>query len=235
MTQRTIRATGNGSIVFPERCSSNLGEGGNYREDSLTLAGKKEGAGKVPAVRAAQNLKHICFTTDPEVKYSGNDRSELAYMPMIKLNSTINLDFEIRIPKKSPIHKIGNMCYLMQLWQCSPFPPIAGIRIKEGTSHGIDFAIRRNRDAILVEGERILTPGAWHRFKVVLRPSLNSSGFFNITIDDVAVASYSGPIGVASTICANPSCRVKFGLYKTNSPGDRFEVNYRNLVMRLPA
>lgn len=230
-----VQMSGTGRLVSPEKCSPTIGAGANYVENRERLAGKCEHGGEAPQILKHKRNPYIRFTTNQR-SGRGNDRAELAYTPMLRFGQEYLISYRIRIPRWAPTHKRGQMFYPLQIWQCSPLSPIAGMRVVQGTSHEVDWIVRSQNSKTPVIAQQKLTPGRWHRVDLTLRPALNSSGLFKVSLDGKQVGQYRGPYGSDKNRCSSPrnseSWRVKFGIYKSNNPAQRYVVDFDDLVVK---
>lgn len=225
------------SISSPEECSSSIGAGGNLIENGKTFAGKCEGAGLAPKISGPRDLaKYIQFTNDSNYSGGSTTRSELAitseYFPF---NEVLYVGFNLMIPAN--VDYTDEFFYLMQLWQCSPASPIAGIRLSRGAgnSHTINFMTRGDyREGSFATHH--LAPGAWH--SVILQYTVNprnGDGKVALWLDHngtpiVENTSYGFfNVGVCSPRVRPPQhFRIKFGMYKGDEPGRKFDVRIDN-------
>jgi hypothetical protein len=228
----TFSVSGDGKIEGSKDCAPRIGNGGNYVEGKTRLAGKCEKGGVSPKIASEGNNRFLIFNTSG-AEGGGNDRSELAYTPMMPFDQTHNLSFRFRIPKDAPVHRSGQMFYPLQFWQCSTLSPIAGMRIVQGTSHEVDFMTRSQNSSSPVIGRQKLVPGQWYSMDVTLKPSLSSNGLMQVKIDGKEVANFKGSYGADPKRCSvsNPQWRVKFGIYKSNNPGPKYEIHYDDFKM----
>lgn len=231
-----VQSSATSSIEASGKCSSSPGQGGNLLEAGQRYLGKCEGAGLPPQVVGTKGNRYLRFRTDPSVR-AAKDRTELMvnqeYFPF---GERVYVAFELMIP--SGTADTNDYFYLMQLWQCSPAPPIGGVRVTrgKGNGHTINFLTRGDFSERSF-GSTALTPGSWHTFiisyfvwprggdgevKVWVDRSpdpivINASfGYFN---RDTCVEGERPP----------QHFRVKFGMYKGNEPGARFESRLRNM------
>jgi hypothetical protein len=224
--------SGDGTLEKARDCSPLIGNGGNYSEGRTRLAGKCERGGVSPKIAFDGDNPYLVFGTSG-VRGTGNDRAELAYTPMIPFDRLHTLQFRFRIPQGAPVHQKGQMFYPLQFWQCSAMSPIAGMRLVQGTSHEVDFMTRSQNSSSPVIGRQKLIPGQWYSMEIKLRPSLSSNGLMQVSIDGKQVAHFKGAFGGNPQRCGLPSAewRVKFGVYKSNNAGPRYEVHYDDFVM----
>lgn len=216
-------------IENPNLCSDIMGAGGNYRETQFSLQGKCEGAGLAPQIVGSKEfLRHMVFRTNPSIR-SAKDRTELAFANRyIPFDQTTYIGLRLMIPAGASV--TNDFFYLLQLWQCSPASPIAGIRISRGSSHKLDFLMRgdsADRTAVSYD----LHPDVWHAF--VIRIVANSTGgSMKIWSDNRLVGEWRGPIGfnaIGKCLAGQrppQHFRPKFGIYKGNEPGRAFEARF---------
>lgn len=196
-----IRITGAGRIQDPNKADEIIGRGGNYLEGTTRLLGKIEGNGLPPRIQGRKD-PYLVFATAPGPA-SGNDRSELTHGPYLPIDRDVIISYRFRLPKRSPV--VEGFTQPLQLWQCAPNGPIAGMRVRSGTSHTVDLVPHG--------GSRTLIPGEWQRFKLRIDPS-------RLNLD--SCAGTPGADGY----------RVKFGIYRTSS-STPFEVHFDDLRIRL--
>jgi hypothetical protein len=233
-TQRRARVemTGEGTVLKPKRCGPRIHRGGNYREGATRLMGKCERSVLPPRIRSEPGNRFLEFRTTGTAA-EGNDRVELAYGPYLPFGRTTYIGFRLRVPSGAPSTNEG--FYPLQLWQCAPLSPIAGVRVDRGSSHAINFMTRhRNRDTAVAARFR-LTPGQWHAFVIAARPDPNGAGQFDVWADGRRLARWRGAFGsdeaaACRGIPGRPPqhYRLKFGLYKGNEPA-RFITHFDDL------
>ncbi|MCP9888514.1 heparin lyase I family protein [Cyanobium sp. ATX 6A2] len=220
--QTPIAVTGEGTIQHPERCGPQIHRGGNYQEGATRLMGKCERSVEPPRIRTEPGNRYLEFRTNGK-SAEGNDRVELAHGPYRPFARTTYIGFRLRLPARAPVTTEG--FYPLQLWQCAPLSPIAGVRVDRGSSHAINFMTRhRNRDTSVAARFR-LTPGRWHRFVIAAKPDPHGAGQFDVWADGKRIAHWQGPYGSSETgACRGEPgrppqhYRVKFGIYKGNEP-----------------
>ena len=230
-----VQMSGDGRLINPEHCSPKIGAGANYVENRERLAGKCERGGAAPRILKHNGNPYIRFTTN-QSKGGGNDRTELAYTPMLRFGQSYTISYRIRIPQRAPVHAKGQMFYPLQIWQCSPLSPIAGMRVVQDTSHEVDWIVRSENSKTPVIAHQKLVPGRWHRVELALRPARDSTGSLVVKLDGKQVGQYRGPYGSDKARCQSPrnseSWRVKFGIYKSNNPHHQYVVDFDDLVVR---
>jgi hypothetical protein len=230
-----VTVTGDGSIQSPAQCSPSIGSGGNYVEGSLRLSGKCERGGTAPRIATEGGNRYLVFTTSG-AKGAGNDRTELAHPPMLPFGRTYTISFRFRMPAGAPVHRTGQMFYPLQIWQCSPLSPIAGMRLMQGTSHRLDFMVRSQNSSAPVIARQSLVPGQWRQIELTLRPARDSSGSLVVRVDGKRIGIYRGAYGADPRMCRSPggsnAWRMKFGIYKSNNPGARYEVHFDDVRLR---
>jgi hypothetical protein len=131
----------------------------------------------------------------------------------------------------------------MQWWQGPGLPPIAGIRMKRGTSHTLEFIERSAQNSsgnglakADVITEYTLQPGRWHRINIGYNLNPSKTGFFDVNVDGASIGRFNGQIGSSKSGTVkgfdNPpqNYRVKFGIYKASEPSI-FSVDYDNIVL----
>ncbi len=234
MAAPVVTMTGDGRLINPEHCSAKIGAGANYVQNRERLAGKCEWGGAAPQILTHNGNPYIRFTTN-QSKGGGNDRAELAYTPMLRFGQEYRISYRIRIPQRAPIHARGQMFYPLQIWQCSPLSPIAGMRVVQGTSHEVDWIVRSENSKTPVIAQQKLTPGRWHRVELSLRPARDSSGSLVVKLDGKQVGQHRGLYGSDKARCQSPrnseSWRIKFGIYKSNNPSNQYVVDFDDLVV----
>jgi hypothetical protein len=254
--RRGIRAyavTGEG-VITDARDAGAIGSGGNYLEHGAgaALFLLKEGGTNVPKTAGPRGARYLAFSTN--LSGSGIDRSE--YAPTHygyassghhAFNRGYRLSFDLRIPARSAV--TNGFFYAMQWWQTSPLPPVAGLRMKRGTSHTLELIARTPsrstptglKEAVDVITQYTLKPGRWHQFDVAFKISpKKASGFIDLAVDGVTIGEFDGAIGstkpgAGSLPAPSPppdSYRLKFGIYKESEPG-LFFVDYDNVRLGL--
>lgn len=228
----TIRISGDGTILNRHPTarkirggpSARLGSGGNYREaGSPDLLGKYQGAFAPVSLGQEGGNRFLSFTVSGQG--SGvKDRAELSQQGYYKAGRTLEANFRLRIPVGSAPSE--NSFYLMQLWQLGGRNPFAGIRMRRGESHEVDFI---TKDAS--GGSRQLNkvarfsfvPGQWHSFQMRFRfrPGRNSS--MTVAADGEQLGRWRGRAGTPDVQPIpnrgpTPYYRFKFGIYKRNEP-----------------
>lgn len=227
----SVNVTGNGKITSPEKCSPEIGSGGNYIEPFGSLSGKCERGGTSPSVIAQKNNNFIQFKTNGS-EFSGNDRTELARTSYYNFGRTLYISYKVRIPSDAPIHPIGKMYYALQLWQCSPLSPIAGMRITEGTSHDVNFITRHNNSSTPITHTYKLNPGIWHQFIIAANPNSTGVGSFQVWADGKDLGEWKGSYGSMTAKCSGSNntppqlYRVKWGIYKTNNSPKVYTIQF---------
>ena len=227
-----VAVSGEGTIQHPERCGSRIHRGGNYQEGATRLMGKCERSVVPPRIRTEPGNRFLEFRTTGK-SARGNDRVELAYGPYLPFARTTYIGFRLRIPTGAPLTNEG--FYPLQLWQCAPLSPIAGVRVDRGTSHAINFMTRhQNRDTAVAARFR-LKPGQWHAFVIAARPDPEGAGQFDVWADGRRIARWRGAFGSDETAACKgvpgtppQHYRLKFGLYKGNEP-KRFVTHFDDL------
>jgi hypothetical protein len=160
-----------------------------------------------------------------------------------KFRQNHSTTLDIRIPEGSGTTR--GAYYLLQLWQGPGLPPIAGIRMKRGTSHTLQFIARsyagnvrkgnvRKKADVITQFD--LNPGSWHRLSLRYMINPRKPGFFNVNVDGVNIGRFEGRIGssakesVIGFTKPPQSYRVKFGIYK-QSESALFQVDYDNITL----
>ena len=234
-SQHLVEANGDGRIVAPEKCSPKIGAGGNYQQGRTNLVGKCENGGQPPRIAQEGSNRYLAFATN-RTTARNNRRTELAYSPMFPFDKEATVRFRFRIPSGAPKHPIGQMFYPLQVWQCSPLSPIAGMRLVQGASHNIDFITRLQNSATPVVGRYSLKPGQWHSIEMKIKPSLNpQQGTMVVNIDGKNVVSWRGAYGGSPSRCASPTnsnrWRVKFGIYRSANASSMYEVHFDDFTI----
>lgn len=229
LLSEVVKATGEGKIKKQNMCSPKMGEGGNYSESGKKLSGKCQNGGKSPALVKDPQGKHFVFWSNP-ASGSENTRTELA-SPLIPFNQTAKISFLIRIPEGAAKNPPGQMFYALQLWQCAPLSPIAGIRVTEGSSHSINFITRHQNSSSPTIASLDLTPGEWTRIEIKVTPSLDPDrGYMGVFANGRTIANWRGAFGSNPTLCESPpnsdKWRVKFGIYRSPNNENSYEVNF---------
>lgn len=224
------------SVGKPEECTSDISNGGgDLVEGRVRYRGKCEGAGIAPQIVQKGGTRYLKFATDPAYQGQTRTRSELALTGRwFQFGEPVYIGFRIQIPQGAA--KTRDFFYVMQFWQCSGAAPIAGIRIRRGHSHRINFMTRGDsRAASMATYE--LNPDTWTSFvvKAVVDPG-GGRGSFAVWHDpDVEPEVYRGPYGYSKNgTCRNrirqpQRFRIKFGLYKGNESRKRYEVDYDDI------
>ncbi|MFQ6539595.1 MULTISPECIES: heparin lyase I family protein [Aphanothece] len=230
--------TGEGFISKPSKAGP-IGRGGNYieRGSGAALFLLKQGGANVPVVNGAPGSRYLSFSTNGR----GSDRDRSEYSPThygfkssgyYKFGKSYNLSFDLRIPNSSSATK--GFYYLAQWWQGNGVGPVAGIRLKRGTSHTLQF-VKKGTAPGAPRGVSItdvitnysLKPGAWQRVSINYNIDPLNSGFFNIAVDGKEIGRFSGNIGSRKPPF---SYRVKFGIYK-QSEQSLFQADFDNIVL----
>ncbi|MCC6137240.1 MAG: heparin lyase I family protein [Bdellovibrionaceae bacterium] len=168
--------------------------------------------------------KYVSFKLDPSIVHTEKDRTELAYTKeYFPFGKTIHIGFDFMLPEDAS--ETNDFFYVLQLWQGNGYGPIAGVRIKRGTSHYLQFITANDLERKTRVGYE-LTPNKWHHFVISLRADATGAGSFVVRADGKEIGRYSGPIG---HLALDPHFRVKFGIYKGHEQDRYFEVNYDNL------
>jgi hypothetical protein len=234
-SKHLVEANGDGKIVAPEKCSPKIGAGGNYQQGRTNLAGKCENGGQSPRIAQEGSNRYLLFATS-KAAAKNNTRTELAYTPMFPFDKEATIRFRFRIPAGAAKHPVGQMFYPLQIWQCSPLSPIAGMRLVQGTSHNVDFITRLQNGATPVVGQYSLKPGQWHAIEMRVKPSLNpQQGTMVVSIDGKNVVSWRGAYGGSPSRCASPTnsnrWRVKFGIYRSANASSMYEVHFDDFAI----
>lgn len=218
-------------IKAPELCSAKIGNGGNLESDTLgKLAGKCEGHGASPII--VQDA--IAFKVKKANVASAKDRSELAFTNYrLPLGKEVQISFDIKLDENSSI--TDTWYYLLQFWQGSSHPPIAGLRINRGTSHSAMFITRGeySKASGFTVSTHELTPGKWHHFDIKILLSKNMNGHVEITQNNSKPMSWSGKMGYSKKNKGLPWYRVKFGIYKGGEADKNFGVSFRNVEFKV--
>jgi hypothetical protein len=242
-----FRITGEGSITNASNAGK-IGKGGNYLETGAgaALFLLQRGGANIPQTAGSPGSRYLSFTTN--LRGSDVDRSE--YTPthygfkssgFYKFGQSYNIGFDLRIPKGSEI--TNNFYYLMQWWQGAGLPPIAGIRMKPGTSHTLEF-IERSTQKTSSNGlavpdiitEYNLQPDQWHQINIGYNLDPSKSGFFDVSVNGSSIGRFNGQIGSSKSGTVKgldkppKNYRVKFGIYKASEPSI-FSVDYDNIVL----
>ena len=226
-----VNVTGNGKILLPEKCSPAIGSGGNYVENTTSLSGKCERGGVSPKIVSKEGSSYLEFNTNGNA-ISGNDRTELARSSYFNFNRINYISYKVKIPSTVPVHSKGNMYYALQLWQCAPLSPIAGMRISEGTTHEVNFITRHNNSTTPVTHRYSLNPDTWHKFVIAAIPNSTGEGSFRVWADGKDLGEWKGSYGSSNAKCEGTTTtppqiyRVKWGIYKTNAPGKKFTIQF---------
>jgi hypothetical protein len=226
----------NASISSPENCGAVMGSGGNFKESSYTLKGKCNGGGLSPRIVYDPDQSHfLSFTISPEQSVAGiRDRAELAFVQRyFPFYEQLFIGFRLMIPEGTDVTE--ESFYALQLWQCAGLPPIAGVRVRRGSSHTIDFMTRgeqRGRSRTTFD----LEPGKWHEFVLYMIPGPTKGALFYVIADSKLLVQSRVPYGFgAANACGENrnehQYRVKFGIYKGGEPGKRFSINYDDLTI----
>ncbi len=228
----TIRLTGDGEILnrhptagkIPPGPSARLGSGGNYIEaGSPDLLGKYQGAFSPVSIAQEGSNRFLSFNVSGQG--SGvKDRAELSQQGYYKAGRTLQADFRLRIPEGSGVS--NNSFYLMQLWQLGGRNPFAGIRMRRGESHEVDFitkSVNGGSRQLNKVARFSFVPGQWHNFQIRFRflPGGNSS--MSVAADGNQIGSWMGSAGTPNVQPIpnrgpTPYYRFKFGIYKRNEP-----------------
>lgn len=243
-----VVASGRGQILAPERCGNQIGAGANYVEGSTRLAGKCNNGGlPVRKITDAGDTPYLHFETDGSAKkatdLSESDRSELAYTPMIPFGKTVGIGYQFRIPRNSARNAVAYSA--IQFWQCASAAPIGVMQVdhddnRKAENRGLPYNSYRSVNFITrdyknkqVEIKKVDFPeDTWHDVRIIARIEPTDQGRFQVWFNNQLVGDSQGPSGIANTsICPNKNFRVKFGIYKSNEPGRKFKLHYRNFRM----
>ena len=129
-------AENNATILSPDSCGAVMGSGGNLKESPYILKGKCNGGGLSPTIMYDPGESHfLSFTISPEQSVAGKrDRAELAFVQRyFPFYEQLFIGFRLMIPDGTDATE--EFFYALQLWQCAGLPPIAGVRVRRGTSH----------------------------------------------------------------------------------------------------
>jgi len=226
-TTTLINASGHGQIVSPAACGDLIGAGGNYVEGSTRLSGKCSNAGISPRIVNENGDSHIQFGTNGATGNGANDRSELAHTTMYPFGTKLFIGYEFRLPANYPAR--GGTFYGLQLWQCSPASPIAGMRLSATSgATPVDFMTRYNNVGDVKTHNYVLQPNRWHRFVIAAKPAVNGTGTFQVWADGQDLGTWQGNFGIPNNPACPPEYRIKWGIYKTSQPGAQFRVDYKN-------
>ena len=231
-----MKANGNGSVESPKDCSPRIGSGGNYVQGKRKLSGKCENGGIPPALSGTEGDKFLVFKTLPSGSV-GNSRSELAG-PMLPFEHTARVSFLFRIPVGAPENPSGQMFYPLQIWQCAPLAPIAGIRVSHGKSHEINFLVRHQNKSSPTIATLKLKPGHWTRIELDVTPSLDPlKGGVRVLANGRTLTNWKGAFGSDPGLCESPAnseeWRIKFGIYRTPNKERTYEVHFDDLKVEL--
>ena len=218
--------------------SERLGSGGNYRQaGSEDLLGKYQGAYSPVRVKQEGPNRYLSFSARGRGK-GGKDRSELTPQGYFKAGRTLEANFRMRLPVGSAVS--NNSFYLMQLWQLGGRNPFAGIRVRRGESHEVDFITKtvRGRSRQLNKVAPFsLVPGQWHSFQVRFRFLPGNTSTMSVAADGKQIGSWSGAAGTGNVQPIpnrgpTPFYRFRFGLYKRNEPrAGTFTAHFDDMVV----
>jgi hypothetical protein len=213
-------------------CSTSISDGsGDLLTSAGLLRGKCQGNGKASSVVkiAERDALHLqAYGVNANEKVS---RSELALTSKnFAFNEVTQIEFDIMIPESADI--TDSFYYLLQLWQCSPLSPLAGIRIRRGTSHEINFMTRGDeREKGASFGAINLQPGEWKSLRLEFNVKADSAdAYFSAWENNNLVGTRRGSFGFSPNFsCKGGSkapdhYRLKFGIYKAYEEGKSFEV-----------
>lgn len=243
-----VVASGRGQVVAPERCGNTIGAGANYVEGIHRLAGKCNNGGvAVRRVLEPNGDPFLLFETDGTAKkptdLSDNDRTELAYTPMIPFGKTISIAYQFKIPKNSDRNILPYSA--IQFWQCANAAPIAVMQVDHEDNRkaenqklpynpllAVNFITRDYKNPQVVVRKVEFAPDVWNDVRIVARISPTNEGRFQVWFNRQMVADSKAPSGVSeNTVCTNRDYRVKFGIYKGNEPRKKMQLMYRNFRM----
>lgn len=232
-----INVEGDAIVVRPNQCSDKIGRGGNLHSSShRPLLGKCNGAGNAVRIETEAGNRYLVFSTRAGAP-SPKDRSELASPQYHSFDQSIDISFDLRIPRDSPA--TDDFLYLLQLWQpCQGLPPIAGIRISRRSSHELGVVARGegipspNKALAKVR----LDPGNWQTIRIHVKPGIKKNGIIAMDLNDRRVGQWHRSIGYApKTACPSTKnatrYRIKFGLYKGSEPDRSFEYHFDNVIV----
>lgn len=227
-----ITLTQSGKLLAPAACSEKFGAGGNYSDGKNFLRGKCQGNFATPAIKGKGKKSYLEFKTKKAKKASEKDRVELAWSAPDSFKKTTTIKMKVRIPSSSDV--TNEHFSLMQMWQCPGEPPIAGVRVKRGTSHTLQFYARGStKSGSATKAKFEMKPDKWHNFVIKMKVKPKGNGLFKIIADGKTIKTWKGPYGYAGKnfcIGAVPeSFRTKFGIYKGSEPGKAHEVHYQKI------
>lgn len=229
----TYTFASNPAIIDASKCSSKMGEGGNYHSKQTKLAGKCEGNALAPIIRNDR----IVFSVPSQnsvIRQKSNDRTELAFTKTpIQFNKNYLIDFKVQIDPKSDI--TNNFYYVMQIWQSPEYSPIFGLRVDRGTKARGAFVIRNEQDHLA--GKRIarvdLASKEKH-YQIYLNINDNLTGKIKISENSKIIVDWDGLIGYPIENSSNKSrlLIMKFGLYKGPEPEKNFKVSFKDVALK---
>lgn len=229
----TLEKSAGAAVGRREECNSDIGSGGgDLIEAGVRYRGQCEGAGIAPQIVREGGARYLKFATDPAYQGETRTRSELALTSRwFRFGEPVYVGFRIQIPEGAA--KTRDFFYVMQFWQCPGASPIAGIRISRGHSHRINFMTRGDSRAGSMAAYK-LHPDTWTSFVIkAVVDAGDGRGSFAVWHDpDVEPEVYRGRYGYSENgTCVNHNqppqrFRIKFGIYKGNESGKRYEVDY---------
>ncbi len=235
--EMTAEGAKSSQIENPTACSTRIGQGGNLIEGGLRFLGKCDGQGLPPQILGREGSRFLRFATTRNATTAVKTRTELAItQENFPFYQTVFIGFKLMIPPGTS-HTDASF-YLMQLWQCAPAAPIAGIRLVRGPnrSHRINFMTRGDsREGSFAYAD--LIPGRWHSFVIAYNVNpRRGRGTAAVWMDHArrpitVNASYGH---FTSGKCAGglrppQHYRIKFGIYKGNEPGRYFETRFDDI------
>lgn len=228
------------SIKRPELCDIDIGNGGgDLVAAGVRYRGKCDGAGLAPKIEIDGVERYLKFATDPgyqdEVRDKNRTRTELALTSKwFAFGEPVFVGFRIRVPKGTD--ETNAFFYLMQFWQCAGAAPIAGVRMRRGYSHTVNFMTRGDSRAASM-GTYDLRPDSWASFviKATVDPTGENGSFLVWNDPNGEPRRFNGAYGHAKRgTCDNlveppQRFRLKFGIYKGTEVNKQYEVNYDDI------
>lgn len=226
-SQTAVRAAEQSTVKITnvDKCSATIGAGSNLYAPGIFYKGKCEGHVEGPQLIDGEGAVFKVLKGEKTPK----DRSELAdtVHPMDP-GKTYYITASIQIPEQSDV--TNEFFYILQLWQGPSFSPSAGIRITRGTSHKGQLMARNANNQ---NGHGVanidFSDNQWHSFIIKVRMTKDNNGLLGIITPDGKVTEWKGKVGYSDDERANPTYRLKFGIYKGSESDRSFEVHERKV------
>lgn len=219
------------------KCSSKMGQGGNYYSKEVgKLAGKCEGQALPPILVNDTIVFSVPKKTDYSKLYiKSNDRTELAFTgERIKYNQDYLIDFKVQVDPNSDI--TNEFFYVMQIWQSPEYSPIFGLRVDRGTKSRGAFVIRNEEDSLA--GKRLVRvnlESQLQHYQIYMNIGKDMRSKIRVYENLRLISKYDGLVGypVDNSQNQNGLLIMKFGLYKGPEPSKSFKVTFKDVSLKL--